>query len=106
MAEKARIEIEVEYVRTEKVTFDADLGEGFSDVHAPSQATGRLLRQLTFWMHHGKSLALGEKPRLLGWRVIDPERICPNCDQEVSWGEGMSLHRAKCVVQGRNKERD
>ena len=95
LADKTRIELEVEYVRREKVTFDADLDGGTGLLHVQSHAAGSLLRQIQFHMHHGKDMVRGEEPRLVRWRVIDPERICGLCGQEVTWTEGWQEHRAR-----------
>lgn len=72
---RVRMELEVEFVRTEKIIFEADLDDGLGIDKVPT-LPGRLLRQIQFHMHHAKDLVKGERPRLVGWRLLDTECVC------------------------------
>lgn len=79
-----RLRIEVEYARTEIITFDVDPEEGISQVGAPAPV-GRVLRELQYHMHSGKNLAKGEKARLLRFDVIEMV-VCSYCGAEIETG--------------------
>lgn len=73
MSDLQHVRAEVEYVRTATIEFVFDPNSGMSEATAKSQAVARFSRALNFYMHSGKSLVLGEKPRLVRWRFFDPE---------------------------------
>lgn len=64
------VEIEVEYVRREKKRVRIDVFGGPSETDAVTWEIGRFSRSLNFHVHDGKSLAAGETPRLLSWRLV------------------------------------
>jgi hypothetical protein len=68
------MEIEVEYVRRQKVVFECDPDDGIANFQ-PMQV-GRVFRAVQFYMHHGKDLVKHEEPRLIGWHVLDQQCVC------------------------------
>lgn len=74
-----RIEIEVEYVRTETIVFTGDLSSGLSSPGVPWEV-GRFMSLLQYHIHCNKDLVKRESPRLIGWQILDIRCICNRGD--------------------------